>query len=149
MPYKRMENLYSTYCDSIVIKVIRSEREIEQLEQSLIDNSRRKIALDNDIVELWQSIADKKLTKNIIYTIRRKESLLLSALYQLDMENKELMQNKLQQENERARLKTLRAQYERKKRKWSLCKQKVKSLRKIKMVAQEESLIEECTAWKI
>ncbi|MDM2932064.1 hypothetical protein [Citrobacter sp. Cu233] len=149
MPYKRMENLYSTYCDSIVLKVIRSEREIERLENLIIANTQKKTEIDYDIITLWSAIAEKKLTKNTIYNTKRKESLLLSALYRLETEKNDLVQSKLQQENEKSRLKLLRARYERKKRKWSLCRQKVKSQRNIKLIAREESLTEECASWKM
>lgn len=148
MPYKRMETLYTTYCDSIVLKVIRSEREIERLEKLIVANSQRKTQIDYDVINLWRDIAEKKLTKNAIYNTKRKESLLLSALYRLETEKNELVQNRLQQEDEKSRLKLLRARYERKKRKWSLCRQKVKNQRNIKLIAREESLTEECTSWK-
>ena len=122
MPYKRMENLYSTYCDSIVLKVIRSEREIERLENLIIANTQKKTEIDYDIITLWSAIAEKKLTKNTIYNTKRKESLLLSALYRLETEKNDLVQSKLQ---------------------------KVKSQRNIKLIAREESLTEECASWKM
>ncbi|WP_410751974.1 hypothetical protein [Citrobacter sp. U14242] len=149
MPYKRMENLYSTYCDSIVLKVIRSEREIERLERLLAANSQKRIDVSYDIINLWNGIAEKELTKHAIYNTKRKESLLLSALYRLETEENELAQSKLQQEDEKLQLKLLRARYERKKRKWSLCRQQVKRQRNIKIMAREESLTEESTSWKI
>ncbi|HAU4285761.1 TPA: hypothetical protein F6W46_23995, partial [Citrobacter freundii] len=77
------------------------------------------------------------------------ESLLLSVLYSLDAEKSELVASQHEQEDKKSHLLQLRANYERKKRKWSLCQQKFKRLRSVKRISQEEYSIEECISWKI
>lgn len=149
MPYKSMENLYSTYCDSLVLKVTRIDRGIERLKNLLIVNAERHKETDSCIATLWHGVTDSAVTKGNIYAIKRKESLLLSVLYRLDTEKNELIASQHEQEDEKSRLLQLRASYERKKRKWSLCQKKVKRLRSVKKIAQEEYAIEECIAWKI
>ncbi len=52
MPYKSMENLYSTYCDSLILKVTRIEREIERLKNLLIVNAERHKETDGCIINL-------------------------------------------------------------------------------------------------
>ena len=148
MPYKSMENLYSTYCDSLVLKVTRIEREIERLKNLLIANAEGHKETNDCIITLWHGVTESEVTKDNIYAIKRKESLLLSVLYRLDSEKDELIASQHEQE-EKSRLLQLRASYERKKRKWSLCQQKVKRLRSVKKIALEEYSIEECIAWKI
>ncbi|EOZ3809665.1 TPA: hypothetical protein R8G72_000924 [Citrobacter youngae] len=149
MPYKSMENLYSTYCDSLVLKVTRIEREIERLKNLLIVNAEGHKETNDCIITLWHGVTESEVTKDNIYAIKRKESLLLSVLYRLDSEKDELIASQHEQEDEKSRLLQLRASYERKKRKWSLCQQKVKRLRSVKKIALEEYSIEECIAWKI
>ncbi|QLR90007.1 hypothetical protein HV319_14385 [Citrobacter freundii] len=58
-------------------------------------------------------------------------------------------QDQHEQEDKKSRLLQLRANYECKKRKWSLCQQKFKRLRSVKRISQEEYSIEECISWKI
>ncbi|HEE0081378.1 TPA: hypothetical protein R8G83_000729 [Citrobacter youngae] len=149
MPYKSMENLYSTYCDSLVLKVTRIEREIERLKNLLIANAEGHKETNDCIITLWHGVTESEVTKDNIYVIKRKESLLLSVLYRLDSEKDELIASQHEQEDEKSRLLQLRASYERKKRKWSLCQQKAKRLRSVKKIALEEYSIEECIAWKI
>ena len=149
MPYKSMENLYSTYCDSLILKVTRIEREIERLKTLLIVNAERHKETDGCIINLWHGVTESEITKDNIYAIKRKESLLLSVLYSLDAEKSELVASQHEQEDKKSHLLQLRANYERKKRKWSLCQQKFKRLRSVKRISQEEYSIEECISWKI
>lgn len=97
MPYKSMENLYSTYCDSLILKVTRIEREIERLKNLLIVNAERHKETDGCIINLWHGVTESEITKDNIYAIKRKESLLLSVLYSLDAEKSELVASQHEQ----------------------------------------------------
>lgn len=99
MPYKSMENLYSTYCDSLILKVTRIEREIERLKNLLIVNAERHKETDGCIINLWHGVTESEITKDNIYAIKRKESLLLSVLYGTDAEKSELVASQHEQED--------------------------------------------------
>ncbi|ENA4997024.1 hypothetical protein OM235_03525 [Escherichia albertii] len=149
MPYKRMENLYASYCDSVALRVVHSEREIDRLDKLVQKNALQQQDVDNRIANIWLAVCDMNLTKFIIYQHKREEALLLFDLQRLSMELQNLYDLKNDEISRCKRLIRLRTHYERKRKKWELCYQRIKVQHKLKEINKEEQLAEECSSWTV
>ncbi|MBE5251916.1 MAG: hypothetical protein QRY16_14515 [Enterobacterales bacterium endosymbiont of Blomia tropicalis] len=149
MPYNKIHNLYHLYHDQVQLKKNACDQKINQLKSEIAEYKERQSTLSLSISSQWQKVAGQSLSREAIFVMKRKESLLMARYNRIELILEELTEAIKSVEDQRQQLNYQKISYAKKKEKWALLNKRVRKIRKSKNINREEQQANENIICKV
>ncbi|POT59504.1 hypothetical protein C3432_01920 [Citrobacter amalonaticus] len=149
MQSKRLVRFYDEHCSRTIAKITVCEKRLTELKEQLLNMHEQAQDMQRQLRMMWAETFGKAVAQREIYTLKRKEALILSRHEDLQLQVQETTSSMEQLTERRDDFIKLRLHYEKKKKKWEWMSDNAKKMRIRKDIHRDEKAAEECATWTI
>ena len=147
MRSKHLVRFYDEHCSRAIAKISGCEKALMDSQTQLKNMHEQEKVMQQDLSALWEEILGKAVIQRDIFTLKRKEALILVRHDELQLKIQEIKDSVDLLIDKRDDFIRIRLHYEKKKKKWEWISERTKKMRFRNQLQKDEHAVEECVTW--
>lgn len=149
MRSNHLVRFYDEHCSRTIAKIAGCEKALMDLQTQLKNMHEQAKLMQQDLCLLWEEIFGKAVFQRDMFTLKRKEALIILRYDELQLQIHEVNNSIGVLTNKRDNFIHIRLHYEKKKKKWEWISERTKKKWIKNQLNKDEQAVEECITWVI